>query len=98
VGALAVVKLRLVGIAAVLGEAQLGLPLTEGRLRARVVLVGCRTVGVELFLGLVDALLIAVSAGLFAFGDALVKVDHCLLLVKFALLAGTRFGAVVAHF
>jgi hypothetical protein len=88
-GSLAVIKLHLVRVAAILGETQLGLSLLEGGLSARIVLVGGGSINIESLLGSVDTLLVAVRAGLFAFGDALIEVDHRLLLVEFALFART---------
>ncbi len=85
-GALGVIELHLVCVAAILGEAEFRLSLLEGGLGAQVILVDGRSVNVELVLGLVYTLLVAVRAGLFAFSDALVKVDHGLFLVKFPLL------------
>jgi hypothetical protein len=88
-GSLAVIKLHLVRVAAILGETQFGLSLLEEGLSAGVVLVGGGSINIESFLGAVDTLLVAVRAGLFAFGDALIEVDHRLFLVEFALLART---------
>jgi hypothetical protein len=72
VGSLVVVELCLVGVAAVLGEAQFGLTLIDERQRGEIISVGCGAVGIERQLCFVEAMLVAVSAGLFALGDALI--------------------------
>ena len=46
-GSLVVVKLRLVGVAAVLGEAQFGLALLDERQRGEIISVGCGAVRIE---------------------------------------------------
>jgi hypothetical protein len=94
---LAVVELCLVCVSSILGVAQFGLTLIEGGVRggASFVAVGC--VRVEGVLRCVQSLLVAVRAGLFAFGDALVQVGQRLLEVKLVLLAGTWVGDVLAH-
>jgi hypothetical protein len=87
-GALVVVELRLVCVAAVLGETQFGLTSIDRSSLGIVMITGAGPVGVESSLCFVDALLIVVGADLFTFGDALVQVDQCLFLVEFVLLAG----------
>jgi hypothetical protein len=60
----------LVCVAAVLSETQFGLaPIDQGD---RGTVIGAGAVGVERYLCFVEALLVAVGADLFAFGDALV--------------------------
>jgi hypothetical protein len=81
VGSLVVVELCLVGVAAVLGEAQLGLTLIDDRQRGQISFVGCGAFCIERQLCLVKAMLVAIGAGLFAFGDALIYIDERLLLV-----------------
>lgn len=83
------VELCLVGVAAVLGETQLSLTASGGRERCRIVLVADRPISVERPLGFVQALLVAVGADLFAFGDTLVQIDQRLLLVELVLTADT---------
>jgi hypothetical protein len=95
---LAVVELCLVCVAPILGMAQFGLTPIEGGVGGGVIFVnsvGC--VRVERVLRGVQSFLVTVSAGLFAFGDALVQVGQRLLEVKLVLLAGTRVGGVLAH-
>ena len=59
-------------VAAVLGETQFGLaPIDRGD-RGAVIVIGAGAVGVDRCLCFVEALLVAVGADLFAFGDALV--------------------------
>jgi hypothetical protein len=88
-GSLVVVELGLVCVAAVLSETQFGLAAIDRGGRSTVIVIGAGAVGVERYLCFVEALLVAVGADLFAFGDALVEVDQCLFLVEFALLAGS---------
>ena len=97
-GSLVVVQLRLVCVAAVLSETQLGLPpLGEGD-RHEVVVIGGRAGGIERNLGLVEVLLVTVGADLFTFGDALVEIDEGLFLIEFALLTSSRVCAAGGHF
>jgi hypothetical protein len=89
VGSLVVIKLCLACVAAVLSEAQLGLtPLGRGD-RDEVVVIGGGAVGIKPNLCFVEALLVAVGAGLLPFGDALVEIDKRLFLIELALLASS---------
>jgi hypothetical protein len=90
VGSLVFVELGLVGVAPVLRQTQFGLAQVGGRLRGRIVFVGCTAVGVEGQLSLVEALLVPVGTNLLAFSDALVQIDQGLFLVEFVLLAFER--------
>jgi hypothetical protein len=86
---LVVVKLGLMRVAAVLGETQFGLTPIGRVNRGKVSVIGGRAVSVQCDLGLVEALLVAVSPDLFALGDALVEVDKRLFLIEFSLLTGS---------
>jgi hypothetical protein len=88
-GSLVVVQLCLVCVAAVLSETELGLaPFGRGD-RYEVIVISGRAAGIKRNLCFVEALLITVSADLFAFGDALIDVYKRLFSVEFRLLAGT---------
>jgi hypothetical protein len=73
-GALVVVELYLVRIAAVLRDAELRLTLIEERQCGETIFVGYVAVRIEHKLRLIKATLITVGAGLFAFGNALIYV------------------------
>jgi hypothetical protein len=89
-GSLVFVELCLVCVASVLSQTQFGLAQVGGRMRGRIVFVGCTAVSVEGQLSFVDALLVAVGTNLLAFSDALVQIDQRLFLVEFVLLAYER--------
>jgi hypothetical protein len=97
-GSLVVIQLGLVCVAAVLSETQFGLAPFGRSDRDKVMVIGGRAVGIERDLCFVEALLVAVGADLFAFGDALVEIDKCLFLIEFALLTSSRVSAAGAHF
>ncbi len=87
---LVIVELCLVRVAAVLSETQFRLTPFGRCDRGDVGVAGSRSVGIKHNLCFIQALLIAVSAGLLAFGDALVEIDTRLFLIEFALLSGLR--------
>jgi hypothetical protein len=57
--------------------------------RYEVIVIGGRTAGIKRNLCFVKALLVAIGADLFAFGDALIDVHKRLFSVELRLLAGT---------